>query len=138
MPSTPPQLMADNTIGVSKFVKFDATEGKANLATANSQNIGVSQEGTRIAPLSDLVSATEAAQAGEMFRLYGQGDICLVECGTTVAYGDKLVSDANGDAEPMATSGATLEQISGVALQAGVDGEKILIQVQLYSEVSPS
>ena len=132
MPNTPPNLMANGTINVCRFVKLDTTtDNKCVQATANSKIIGVAQEGSNKAPLSDVVSTNYAAEAGEELRLFGDGDVCLLEAGDVVTVGDLLKSDSVGRGVPVA-GGSTVEYTGAVALQAAAAaGVKIQVQVQI-------
>ena len=105
---------------------FEVAEANANEAIA-----GISMEGTRTAPIPD-VTANEAAQDGEPLQVYGQGEVCLLELGGTVNPGDLLKSDADGKGVVIA-SGGTLQEIGAKAVEGGVSGEAILVQVQIRS-----
>lgn len=136
MPNTPPNLIAGETIRPSRFVRLDPSAAKTILeGEANDILIGVAQEGARTAPLNDLVTSVEAAQAGESVQIYGIGDICLLEAGAEIATNDRLKSDSVGRGTPIATTGTTIQYIGAVALEpAAAAGTLILVQVQVYSE----
>ncbi len=126
-----PNYIASGTIRPSRFVHatdndFEVAESGANEAIA-----GISMEGTRTAPIPD-VATNEAAQDGESLHVYGQGESCLLELGGTVNPGDLLKSTATGTGEVI-TSGAALQEIGAKALEGGVSGELILVQVQIRS-----
>ncbi len=134
MPNTPPTLMAAGDILPSRFVKLTA-DHKAQQAGDNERVIGIAQEGGNRPPLADLVTTIKAAENGQTFRLYGEGEVCLVEAGAAIQPGDRLKSDANGRAVPIATTGTTIQNIGAVALEgATAAGELVRCQVQIYSE----
>lgn len=135
MANTPPNLLADGTIRTSRFVKIGTEDFEGLEADANEKIIGISQDGSRTAPLSDVISVNEAAQDGESFRLFGDGEQCLLEAGGSFSAGGLLKSDADGKAVAIATSGTTLQRYGAVALQdSGGDGEKVQVQVDIGSE----
>ncbi len=134
MPNTPPTLMAAGDILPSRFVKLTG-DHKAQQAGDNDVVIGVAQEGGNRPPLSDLVTTVKAAESGQTFQLYGDGDVCLVEAGAAIQPGDRLKSDANGRAVPIATTGTTIQNIGAIALEAAsAAGELVRCQVKIYSE----
>lgn len=135
MPNTPYPLIANGTIRVSRFIKMDVTAPfKCLESDANNKVIGISQVGTNFAPLSDLVTTHNAATQGQKIQYFGDGDSCQVECGDTITAGDYLKSDADGKAVSIATSGTTLQRYGAWALQDGVSGELIQVQVLIGSE----
>ena len=123
---------AGGTIRPSRFIKADSSAPKTALeADANERIIGVSQLGTRDAPGTNG-AGTDAASSGEEFQAFGLGDVCLIELGGTVTASAQVKSDAEGCAVAAATTGTTLQWVGGVALQGGVAGEKVLIQIMSY------
>lgn len=140
MPNTPANLMANGTIRPSRFVKGDITaDFKCLEADANDEVIGVSMEGSNYPPLSDLVSTTNAATQGQYVKLYGEGDVCLLEAGAAVTRFDKLKSDADGRGVAIASSGTTLQNIGARALQsAAAAGELILCQLSPLRSERPA
>jgi len=130
-----PQLIAGGNISPSRFVKWDLSGGgdfTVIQATDNTKIAGISMEGTREAPIPS-VSTAYAAQSGESFKVYGDGEICLLELGGTVVAGDDLSSDANGKGTAI-TGGTSTQEIGATALEGGASGELILVQVRLRSE----
>jgi hypothetical protein len=103
-------------------------------ADANDVLIGISYEGGKHAPLSDLVSSNPHAESGDPIGLYGDGEQCLLELGGTVVRGGRLKSDADGKGVAVATTGTTIQQYGAIALESGVSGEKIRVFVLLGSE----
>ncbi len=140
MPSTPPQLVARGNIKPSRFVMLDTANDHSGLqATANAEIAGVAQEGSNQAPLSDLVMTTYAAQAGESFRLFGDGDECLIEAGSAIVRGDRLKADSDGRGVPIASSGTTLQNIGAVAqASAAAAGEKIRCSLTTHRSERPA
>jgi len=130
-----PNFIAGGNISPSRFVRQDDTADFQVLeADANSKLAGISMEGTREAPIPS-VSTALAAQSGEPLQVYGDTEECLLELGGTVRPGEDLKSDADGKGVTIA-AGATVQEIGAVALENGVDGELIRVQVSLRSEGS--
>lgn len=136
MPNTPITIKAGGNISPSRFVMFDTSNDFTGLqATANARTIGVSQRGTRNAPISDVADSGYAAISGDTIQLYGPGDNgVLLELGDTVVRGGLLKADANGKGVPIATTGTTIQQIGARALQSGSSGERIQVEIIEYSE----
>ena len=131
MPSPNPSYIAGGTIAPSRFVTHSqANDFEVTQAAANDKIAGISQEGTRTAPIPD-VSTNEAAQSGETLQVYGDGEDCLLELGGAVNPGDELKSDADGKGVQIA-AGATVQQIGAIALEGGASGELIRVQVKRY------
>ncbi len=131
MANTPPNLIAGGTIRPSRFVKIDTGADDSGLESdANEDTIGVSHDGSNQPPLSDLVSTNNAAIAGQHFRLFGDGDICLLEAGAAVANGERLKSDADGKGIPILLTGTTVQRYGAKAMEtAAADGDMIRVQV---------
>jgi hypothetical protein len=132
MPNTPPNLVAGGNIYPCRFVKLSTSYDMTALqAGANESVIGVSQEGTNYPPLSDLTVSAYAAADGQNMRMYGEGDICMIEAGDVITRGGKLKADSVGRGVPILTTGTTRQNIGAIALQsAAAAGEKILCQVR--------
>lgn len=94
-----PSFQANGNIGPNLFVKLDTSAaGKVLQATANDPIVGISQPGTRRAPL-DGWDDGYAAIAGETLHVWGEydNDYCWLVIGTGgCTIGDQLKSDANG------------------------------------------
>jgi len=110
---------------------MSTVDERVDEANANEMVIAVSQEGSRTAPLSDLVATDQAAQQGETLRVYGPGDVCLLTLGDTVTRGLRLKSDAAGRGVPVTLVGTTIQEYGAIALQSGTVGEKIKVLVDL-------
>lgn len=134
MPNTPPNFMAEGTIRPSRFVKIGTVEDKALEADANDIVIGIAMESTNQPPLEDLVTTQIAANAGQHFRMYGDGDVCFIEVGETVAPGDRLKSDAEGVGMKILTTGTVIQHFGARVLESGVIGELVRVQVLIGSE----
>lgn len=131
MANTPPHFMANGNIVPSRFVMGDVTApNKALQAGANDIIMGVSFEGSNYPPLSDLAIVVLAASQGQYFRMYGEGDICLIESGSVLTAFDRVKADAVGRAVPIAAAGTIIQQIGGVVLDdAAAAGELVRIAV---------
>lgn len=130
-----PAFIANGTILPSRFVKLDATKDFAVIqgAAATDSLIGISQEGTKDAP-GVVGAGTDAASAGETLKVFGQGDVCLLEAGAAIVRGARLTSDATGRGVTAAPAAGANNGIGAVALQsAAAAGEKIRVQVLVYS-----
>lgn len=135
MPNTPMRILANGTIRMSRFVRYDTTAPHRGLeGNANCKCIAVAQEGSNYPPLSDLVVGGNAAVAGEYLRIYGNGDECLLECGDTVTTGDYLKSDAVGRGVPIAIAGTVLQRYGAIAQEDGAVGHLIRVSVLIGSE----
>ncbi len=120
--------IAGGTIAPTVFVIASTTEDNKFLqATANSKIVGVAQKGTRRFPGLGIDDGN-AALAGENILIYGPPDTCGIQLGGTVAAGDYLEATTGGVAITCSTDG---HFYGGIALQAGVTGQVIEMQVQL-------
>ncbi len=140
MANTPPLLVANGNILPCRFLKLDATaDDRCLQAAANDKIIGISMEGARLPPLSDMVTTNYHAIAGDPVQIYGDGDVCLVEAGAAVAVGDYLKADADGKGIPIATAGTTLQRYGAQALQAASGaGVKIRVAVMAGRSERPA
>jgi hypothetical protein len=102
------------------------TDGRVTQAGAGVQIFGVSGQGTRFPPYGSLDDGY-AAIAGESVLVHGppEKDVSLV-LGGTVTIGAFIKSDANGEG---VASSADQEDVGAIALQAGVSGEIIKVQL---------
>jgi len=130
-----PNYVAGGTIRPSRFVKIDTSaDDRVVEATANDALAGVAQVGTNRVPLSDLVSTSNAAIAGEQLKVYGEGDFCHLEAGAAIANGELLKSDSVGRGVPALTTGTTSQNVGARALEtASAAGELVRVQVVLDS-----
>jgi hypothetical protein len=129
-----PNFLAGGTIYPCRFVFKNADPHEVEqAASAITPLIGISQEGTHDTPgLSG--AGTDAASDGEQLHVYTEGDECLLEVVTTVAAGNRLKSDADGKGTPLLGTETAAETFVGaIALDDGAAGEKIRVQVKIYS-----
>ncbi len=124
---------AGGTIRPSRFVKHDTTDDYQVIeATANDAVIGVAQNGTNRAPLSDLVSTSNAAVDLEQLKVYGNTDFCLLEAGEAIANGALLKSDSVGRGVAALLTGTVSQNVGAIALEtASAAGEFIRVQVHI-------
>lgn len=115
-----------------RFVTISGNNGLVE-ADANERCIGITRQDEKFPPLNDLVSTNYHAQDGDEVRLYGLGDICLLQYGGTVTAGDYLKSDADGQGVVIAASGTTPQYVGAIALQGGASGERRLVQIVILS-----
>lgn len=122
-------LVSAGNIAPHRFVKQStAADNKCAQCGANDIPVGISQRGTRNAPLTGWDDGY-AAIAGESLQIYGLKETCMLELGGTVTRGARLKSDADG-------KGVTASQGSGdnygaIAGQSGTAGTLIEVQVQI-------
>lgn len=140
MPNTPPHFMANGDIRPSRFVQQDSSaDHKATEGGDNVPVIGVAMESSNYPPLSDLAITVLAAQAGQYFKMYGDGEQCLLEAGAAITHGDKLKSDSVGRGVPILTTGTVLQHFGATALQtAAAAGELIPVQVHSLKSERPA
>ncbi|MFZ9792519.1 MAG: hypothetical protein ACO3F3_09285 [Gemmataceae bacterium] len=127
------------TVYPARFVKITG-EFAVEQATAGDGVIGVAQEGTWAPPgITELLGATSstyAAKTGQTLKVFGLGDICVVEvaASTTVNAGAFVKSDADGRAVSTSTAG---DKVGGIALQTvtstSTEYAKLLIQVNPHT-----
>lgn len=135
MPRPQPTRVAKGNIYPCRFVKLDSSNDFGALQCgANDAPIGISHDGTNLPSVSGLITATYHAVDGQPVRMHGEGDVGLLELGDTVADNDRLKADADGKGVPIATTGTTIQNVGARALQAGAADQKILVQLEFYSE----
>ena len=130
-----PSYFAGGDITPSRFVGISA-DFRVTQTVLNGKIMGISHEGTRRIP-SPTASVDDvlAAKVGESVTVYGQGHTGIfLELGATVTAGAWLKSDALGRGIVCTNTGATplsAENAGAVAMQGGIVGYKIRIQVLL-------
>jgi len=154
-------FMANGNISASRFVKIDSTaDFKVIQCSASTDRaIGVSTDATKYPQVdSGFGSGANAyvAEAGDRFRVYCPGEICLLEVvnsGTVpapaISPGDLLIPDTNGRGIKWTTnaSGGTsggalhgyVSQIGAIALEAPSSGlavAVIRVMVTNYANVN--
>lgn len=127
---------AGGTIYPMRFVKLSTTENELLQCGANEQIWGVSQEGAKLPLHNEEFAAGQYSYLTETRSdapaVNTIGDICDVIAGGSFNCGDRLKSDADGKAVAAATTGTTVQFISGRALEAGVTGQPSKILVESY------
>jgi hypothetical protein len=127
-----PNFVAGGTIAPCRFVSMTATgatpadhtvfQATAGAGTEGDQVDGISQEGTRA-----FDNSTQAATATDHLKVYGPGDVCLLELGSGGCNaGALLKSDASGKGIAITTD---QDRVGARALQAGAAGTKVRVQV---------
>lgn len=134
-----PHFVAGGNIRPCRFVTPDPTADNypsvgsciVKEGEANDDTIGISMESTDYPPLNDshVTVGGYAAILGESFEVHSTGE-CLLELGDTVANGGRVKSDGDGKGVPIATTGTTIQYAGARALQSGVSGDKIRVQVE--------
>jgi hypothetical protein len=115
-------LSSGGNVYPSRFVSIvSGNRGYVQQGTASTPVIGVSCEGTFYPP----GTAADLGYAGVdtlPFRVYAPGRSCLIRLGGTVSAGDRLVSDASGQATTMNVAATTHQYVGGIALDSGISG----------------
>jgi len=120
------------TIRVSRFVNISGNSTVQEATTGDAMPIGISQAGGRTPPIPDVIAdPVEAAQSGEQLNVFSLAEECLLRAGATVTAGQLLMSDSDGDGIAV-TAG---KYHGAIALEAGVAGELVLVQVVLGSGI---
>lgn len=120
--------VAGGTIQPATFVIIDTSNPAEQVvaASANTQFMaGIAQESSESAPIPG--ATTQAAVLGDPIKVYGIGEICLLQA-TTAGWttGDKLTSNASGQG---VTAGSA--QAVGAIAQETVSGA-VLGRVEVY------
>ena len=95
---------------------------------------GVSQEGTRYAPTDEMETNNAgsytgiAGYTGDTIKVYGVGDICLLQLATTVTPGQLLMPDGSTGKATTALAGG---YYGAQAQEGGVSGDLIRVQIIL-------
>ena len=141
------QAKANGTIYPCRFVSAYPASGNSDCfkviedVVVAQAILGVSQEGTLGFPMNSTndmgVTAPTAAALDDTYReqdlkVYGPGEVCLIELGGTVNAGSMIKSNGTTDGKgiTMTIGSTTTPQFyGGIALQYGVAGEKIRMLV---------
>lgn len=129
-------FVAGGDINPSRFVKMNSADDNQVLeCDANERAIGVSQEGTKAAPVSG--ASTLAAADGDPIHVYTPGEhrTCLLQYGGSITRGGRIKSDADGKGVAVDTSGE-VQNVGAIALESGSDGEKH--RVELVHDTMPA
>ncbi len=92
-----PGFNASAAIARCRFVR-QSGEFTVAQCVANEVALGASPEGTREAPIPG--ASANAAEVGDPLRIYTLGDVCEIEVGSAVTFGQFVKPDANGRAVP--------------------------------------
>lgn len=125
-------FIATGNVDACRFVKIDtAGDGKCAQASTNERPIGISEDGSRQAP-GTAADDGHLAIATENVAIYGPGRKCLLDIAGTVTAGTYLKSDSSGKGVAALTTGTVVQEHGAVALQAGVSGQRILVEVRCF------
>ena len=118
MPIPKRSFYASGAIAAYRFVKFAAADNAMAQASASTD---------MIIGISNLLGAEDTRPVDVGFV----GDVVLLDIGGTVTRGQDLTSDANGKgvAVTNTVAAATNTNVGAVALQSGVDGDRISVLV---------
>jgi len=118
-------LFATGTIEPSRFVTLSALSNfYCKQSGSGDKPLGISQEFSRLTPLPG--AATYAAVSGQEMGVYTIGQVCYLTCGTAITHGDFLKPDVSGQA----LNAASTDKYGAVALESGVSGSLIRVQVR--------
>lgn len=125
----PLSARANGTIRVSRFVKIDAADNfSIKECDANERVFGISQAGSRVAPIPEVTTdPPEAAQSGEscMVHLPGEdGSTPLLRIGSGgCTAGGYLKADADGNGVAIDETAGNKEEVGAIALETRLEGE---------------
>lgn len=116
------------SVSPNRAVKQDTSNpGYVLHAGAGERAIGISQNGTRLPPISGYDDGYAAVQNVESICVYEMGDECWAEAGAAITNGDLLKPSTAG---VLITSSSDGDQYIAQALQsASASGELILVKV---------
>lgn len=129
----PIQAISGGTIRPSRFVKLSTAADYTLLeADANELIVGISDAGTRDAPIED--ASGNIAAAGDAFMYIPEGNVCILEIGSGgVTRGAAIKSDADGKGVLAATTGTTEQFIGAYALETASEGELARVLIKAHS-----
>jgi len=122
---------ASGTILPMTFVKMSGDNTVAQ-AGANETPIGITMR------QSAAFNSANAAVSGDQVAVLTVGQIAKLTLGGTVAAGGFIKSDAAGKGVAIATSGATAQEVGGIAINGGASGENIDVMVLLQTKTYPA
>lgn len=96
-------FVAGGNIAPSRFVKPSSSTAIVVQAGAGDAVLGISGQGTRNPPYSTLDDGYHCIN-GENCRVYADDEVCLLEAGDVVAFGELLKSDTNGKGVPVSAN----------------------------------
>lgn len=122
---------ASGDIRPSRFVKKSGAYTVAEVAAATDIPLGVSAEGTHDTPIPGASSL--AAATGDILKVYGEEETCLLESGGVVAAGAFVTTDNQGRGVAAAAASAFYAYAERGAAAAGE-----LMEVVLRYGVTPA
>ncbi len=134
-------LTANGTIRTARFVKLDASDNNSILeADANERVVGISQIGSRTAPIPDVTAdPPEAAQSGEHCNVHLEGEDCLLMIGTGgCTAGGLLKSDADGKGVAISEAAAAKQEVGAIALETASAGQYARVTVRVGTVTTPA
>ncbi len=131
----PIQGVSGGTIRPARFVKPSTAADYTLLeADANEMAFGISDSGTRDAPIED--ASGNIAAAGDSFMYHPEGNVTILEIGSGgVTRGAEIKSDADGKGVLALTSGTTNQWVGAIALETAVEGELARVLVKVYPHI---
>lgn len=138
MPLNNPAFRAGGTIYPSRFVVISSgADFTVTQAVAASQPFGISQDGSKLAPGVQALTASDlyAAQSGDPIQVYGIGDVCLLEVGTAadITAGTRLSPDADGKG----IANATGKWVGAIALEGASKSTASVFNLVTVQVLSP-
>jgi hypothetical protein len=126
-------MKAAGDIAMCRFVKQDTTQTfRVLVAGAGEKVFGISHQSSRRMPYLSLDDGF-AAKDGEDLSVYCSHETCLLELGGTVAVGDRIKSGALGVGVVTTTN---LDEWGAIALEAGVSGDLVKVEVYPNQQIS--
>jgi hypothetical protein len=132
MPLYNPAFVASADINPSRFVKISGEFSVAQCSASTDSIIGISQEGSYAPPGgAEIYGATPtyvAAPSGKTLKVFGPGDVTVVESSAAITAGAKLTAASDG----RAVTAATGDSFGAIALESCTGaGFKIRVLVNL-------
>jgi len=143
MPTYSMNGVASETLYVSRVVTSTTTaEGSLAFSMADDttvEPVGVTQEGSRLAPGIGSNDPTIAATAGVGVAVYGLGNTALVKCSHAVTAGTRVkVGAANGLIRSVQGSESGGEWTLGIAQEDGVADQLVKVFIDPQQIARPS
>jgi len=132
MPLYNPAFVASGSIEPARFVKIAGEFTVSQCSASTDAIIGISQEGSYAPPggaeIYGTSSPTYAAPSGKTLKVFGPGDVAVVESGAAITAGAKLTSDSSGKA----TTAASGDSFGAIALESCTGaGFKVRVLINL-------
>ena len=125
-------FVAATTVRPSRFVIMSNThDSKVDEANdTDTRLLGISAEWRQDAPIPSETTG-DAAASGEQLRVYGMGEICLLDLGSGGAQvGDYMKPDNDGKG---VTGTLGTDFCGALAFETGAENDKIRVQVQFHN-----